>query len=95
LKTISTKLISLSGINIFSGEGWFVFSGTVNFHAVHRVSLRDSQVIEHMRNYRVLCSKETVKVCVLCLILAPFLRKLREREKFGYLESMIIICGGY
>jgi hypothetical protein len=43
-----------------------------------------------MQNYRVLCSKETVKGCELCLILTPFLRMLREGEKSGYLEILIL-----
>jgi len=41
-----------------------------------------------MQNHRVLSSKEIVRVCVLCLILTPFLRKLRG-EKLGCLESMM------
>lgn len=54
-KTISVKWISSSGIDIFSDEGWLIFSGTVNFRAVHRVPLHDSQVI-------VLVSVSTCKI---------------------------------
>ena len=60
-KTISTKWLSLSGIDIFSDEGWFVFSGTVNFHAVHRVPLHDSQVI-------VLVSVSICKITEFCVL---------------------------
>jgi len=60
-KTINMKWISLSGIDIFSDEGWLIFSGTVNFRAVHRVPLQDSQVI-------VLVSVSTSKITGSCVL---------------------------
>jgi len=60
-EAISMKWISLSGIDIFSGEGWFIFSGNVNFFAVHKVPLHDSQVI-------VLVSVSTCKITGFCVL---------------------------